>query len=105
MSKESYRVDSFFLDESAVYGFRRIIAPVHEGKITLKILFDGINKSNTISVDDIHRMVTPFSSRTSSQLNYSVFSGGYIKISNILSLVRTPLPSEFLPCPSQPQEN
>ena len=79
-----YFVDSFFRDTSKKFEYKRTIVPTKEGKISLKILFNGITKTNTISGNDQKPISTPFYSVSSSQLKYPSFSHGYIKISNIV---------------------
>jgi hypothetical protein len=83
-STEEYFVDSFFKNGYDNLEFKRMIVPTKDGKISLNILFDGILKTNTISGNDQNPVVTPFYSEDGKQLNYSAFSQGYIKISNIV---------------------
>ena len=78
-----YVVDSFFMDTVKKLDYKRIIIPPKEGKLSLKIRFDGITKTTTITGNDHNAIVTPLYSLRSSQLNYPCFSNGYIKISNI----------------------
>lgn len=80
----NYCIDSFFRDKSEKFSYKRTIVPTKEGKISLKILFNGITKTNTISGNDQKPISTPFYNQNSSQLKYSSFSNGYIKISNIV---------------------
>ncbi|MGA2913398.1 MAG: hypothetical protein ABSE07_07755 [Methanoregula sp.] len=79
-----YFVDSFFMNGSDNLEFKRMIVPTKNGKISLNILFDGIVKTNTISGDNQNPVVTPFYSEDGKQLDYTTFSQGYIKISNIV---------------------
>ena len=79
-----YYIDSYFRDTSEKFKSKRIIIPAKEGKISLKILFDGIAKTNIISGNDQNPIITPFYHISRSQLKYPSFSSGYIKISNIV---------------------
>jgi hypothetical protein len=78
-----YYIDSYYRDPSEKFKFKRMIIPTKDGKISLKILFDGITKTNTISCNDQNPIVTPFNSTSRSQLKNPSFSSGYIKITNI----------------------
>jgi len=60
-----------------------MIVPTKDGKISLKVFFDGVAKINTISANEKDSIITPFYSLSSSQLKYPSFSPGYIKISTI----------------------
>jgi hypothetical protein len=79
-----YYIDSFFRDISEKFNYKRTIVPTKDGKLLLKILFNGIDKTNTISGNNQEPISTPFYSQNSSQLKYPSFSHGYIKISNIV---------------------
>jgi hypothetical protein len=83
-NSEQYYVDSFFENTTEKFGFKRMIIPTTDGKISLKILFDGIARTNTISGNDQPPVTTPFFSSSRSQLLYPSFSGGYFKISAIV---------------------
>ncbi|MDD1699565.1 MAG: hypothetical protein LUQ04_02100, partial [Methanoregula sp.] len=78
-----YCVDSYFRNTLNKFEFKRTIIPTTEGKIFLKILFDGITKTNTISGNEQNPITTPFYAISRSHLKYPSFSNGYIKISNI----------------------
>jgi len=80
---DEYYVESFFNSASEKFACKRMIVPTKEGKISLKVFFDGIAKTNTISVNDQNSIITPFYSLSSSQLKYPSFSQGYVKISTI----------------------
>ncbi len=79
----TYSVDSYFMKTTKKTAFTSTIVPAGDGKISLRVHFDGIAKTNTISVNDQDPMVTPFYSLIRSRVKYPVFSNGYIKISNI----------------------
>jgi len=79
-----YYVDSYFMKTTKKSAYKRTIVTAQEGKISLRILFDGITKTNTISVNNQNPMVTPFYSLIRSRVKYSLFSNAYIKISNIV---------------------
>jgi hypothetical protein len=78
-----YSVDSYFMTTPKKSAYKRTMVTAKEGKISLRILFDGVTKTNTISVNDQNPIVTPFYSIIRSRVKYSIFSNGYIKISNI----------------------
>jgi len=78
-----YSVESFFTTSSKKFSFTRMIVPTKDGKISLKVFFDGVAKINTISANEKDSIITPFYSLSSSQLKYPSFSPGYIKISTI----------------------
>jgi len=80
---DNYCIDSYFHSASKKFSFKRMIVPAKDGKISLKVFFDGIFKTNTVSAHDQDSIVTPFFSLTSSQLKYPSFSQEYIKISTI----------------------
>ena len=78
-----YSVESFFSPSPKKFSSARMIVPTRDGKISLKVFFDGIAKTNTISGNGKDSIITPFFSISSSQLKYPSFSPGYIKISTI----------------------
>ena len=78
-----YSVESFFSPSPKKFSSARMIVPTKDGKISLKVIFDGVAKTNTISGNDSDSISTPFFSISSSQLKYPSFSPGYIKISTI----------------------
>jgi hypothetical protein len=80
----NYVADSFFTSTSEKIEYKRTIIPAREEKLSLKIIFDGIAKTNTIYGNDGDPIVTPLYSLSSSRLKYSLFSKGYIKITNIV---------------------
>jgi hypothetical protein len=82
-SSGEYSVESYFRDVSENLASERMMIPANGGKITLKIKFDGITRTNTISGNDQNPVCTPFYSPSRSQLKYPSFSTGYIKISTI----------------------
>jgi hypothetical protein len=78
-----YSVDSYFMTTTTKSAYKRTMVTAKEGKISLRILFDGVTKTNTISVNNHDPMVTPFYSLIRSHVKYPIFSNGYIKISHI----------------------
>lgn len=80
----NYVADSFFTSTSKKIEYKRTIIQAREGKLFLKILFDGIAKTNTVYGNDGDPIVTPLYNLNSSRLKYSIFSKGYIKILNIV---------------------
>jgi hypothetical protein len=78
-----YSVDSYFMKTTKKSGFKRTIVTTRDGKISLRIHFDGIARTNTISVNNQDPMVTPFYSLIRSHVKYPLFSNGYIKISPV----------------------
>jgi hypothetical protein len=80
---DEYYVESFFNSASKKFTFKRMIVPTKDGKILLKVFFDGISKTNTIAGNDQDSIITPFYRLSSSQLKYPSFSQAYIKISII----------------------
>jgi hypothetical protein len=81
-----YWVDSCFRNTAGKFSYRRLVVPAQERKISIKILFDGVARTNTLSANDQGPIVTPFYDSSRSQLDYPTFSGGYIKISTIALL-------------------
>ena len=78
-----YSVESFFTAAAKKFSFTRMIVPTKDGKISLKVFFDGVAKTNTISGNEKDSIITPFYSLSSSQLKYPSFSQGYVKISTV----------------------
>jgi hypothetical protein len=78
-----YGIQSFFYSASEKIEFKRTVVPTKNGKLSLKVSFDGISKTNKISGNDQKPIITPFFRTSSSQLKYPSFTQGYIKISTI----------------------
>ena len=78
-----YGIQSFFYSASEKIVFKRTVVPTKNGKLSLKVSFDGISKTNIISGNDQKPIITPFFRTSSSQLKYPSFAQGYIKISTI----------------------
>lgn len=78
-----YSVESYFSSASKKFFSARMVVPTKDGKISLKVNFDGVAKTNTITGNGENSISTPFYSLSSSQLKYPSFSPGYIKISTI----------------------
>ena len=83
-NNDEYYVESFFRITSKKFESKRMIVPTKDGKISVRIFFDGITKTNTISSNSQNPIITPFCSLSSSQLKYPSFTHGYIKISTIV---------------------
>jgi len=81
---KEYFIESFFQNTSKTLESKKMLVPNTERKLFLRIRFDGITKTNTITGNDQYQIVIPFYNSSSSRLKYSIFSHGYIKISNIL---------------------
>jgi len=78
-----YGIESFFNSASEKFAFKQMSVPTKDGKLTLKVYFDGISKTNVIYGNDQDPIITPFFSKSSSELKYPSFSQGYVKISTI----------------------
>lgn len=70
---------SYYRGASGELKYRKIILGDASEKDNFKIIFDGINKTNTIYAQDGSSIVTPFYNLDRQQLPYIDFSNGYIK--------------------------
>jgi len=71
---------SYYRGSSGELKYQKIILGDASEKANFKIIFDGINKTNTIYAQDGSSIVTPFYNLDRQQLPYVDFSSGYIKL-------------------------